>query len=54
MRLSRGTLILIMWVEVEDGIEDKVPNNYRETLLVDLPLQGEGFPIREVNGVPIS
>ena len=48
---NRGMFILNMWVEVEDGIED---HDYWETLLVDLPLQGEGLLIGEVNGVPIS
>ena len=35
---SRGMLILNVWVEVEDGVEDKVPHDYQETLLVDLSL----------------
>ena len=52
--LSRGMLVINVWVEVEDSIEDKVPHNYQETLLVGLPLQGEGVLIREVSGVPIS
>ena len=43
MGLSGGKLILNVWIEVEDGVEDKVPHNYWETLLVDLPFQGE-FP----------
>ena len=38
-------LILTMWVEVEDGVEDKAPHNYQETPLVDLPLQGDGVLI---------
>ena len=52
--LSRGMLILNVWVEVEDGIEDNVPNDYWETLPVDFPLQGQGVPIKKVNRVPIS
>ena len=47
-------LVLSMWVEVEDGIEDRVPHDYWETLPVDLPLQEEGVQSREVNRVPIS
>ena len=31
MGLSRGTLFLNNWVEVEDGIEDKVPHNCWDT-----------------------
>ena len=31
-------LVLNMWVEVEDGIEDKVPHNCCETHPVDLPI----------------
>ena len=27
-RLSRRMLILSIWVEVEDGVEDKVPHDY--------------------------
>ena len=54
MGLSRRTLVLNVWVEVESGIEDKVPHNCQETLLVDLPLQGEGVSIKEVIGVPSS
>ena len=38
-------LILSIWVEVEDGIEDKVPHSYWETLPVVLPLQEEGVQI---------
>ena len=45
--------ILNVWVEEEEGIEDKAPHDYQETFLVDLPLQGEGVPIREANRVPI-
>ena len=45
---------LNVWLEVEDDIEDKVPHDYQETLLLDLPLQGEGVLIGEVNGDPIS
>ena len=52
--LSRGMLILNEWVEVENSKEDKVPHNYQETRPVDLPLQREGVPIGEANGVPIS
>ena len=40
-------LILSVWVEVEDSIEDKVPHDYWETLPVDLPLQEEGVQIGE-------
>ena len=46
-RLSREILILILWVEVENGIVEKVPHNYGETLLVDLPLQREGVQSRK-------
>ena len=38
-------LVLNVWVEAEDGVEDKAPHDSWETLLVDLPLQGEGIPI---------
>ena len=31
--LSGRMLILSIWVEVEDGVEDKAPHNYWETLL---------------------
>ena len=31
-----------------------MPHNYQQTLLVDLPLQGEGVQTREANRVPIS
>ena len=34
-------------------VEDKVPHDYQETLLVDL-LQEEGVQTGEVSGVPIS
>ena len=54
MGLSGGMLVLSVWVGVEDGVEDRVPHNYWETLLVDLPLQGEGVQIGEVSRVPIS
>ena len=54
MRLSRRMLALSVWVEVEDSVENKVPNDYQETLLEDLPLQEEGVQIREVSRVPIS
>ena len=54
MGLSREMLILNMWVEVEDSVEDRVAHDYQETLLVDLPLQGEGVLIKEVIRVPIS
>ena len=47
-------LILSIWIEVEDGVEDKAPHDYQETPLVDLPLQGERVPIEEAIGVPIS
>ena len=40
MGLSGEMLVLSMWVELEDGVEDKAPNNYQVTLPVDLPLQG--------------
>ena len=53
MGLSGRKLILSIWVEVEDGMEDKVPHDYEETLLVDPPLQEEGVQIGEVSGVPI-
>ena len=46
MGLSGGMLILNMWVEVKEGIEDKMPHDYWETPPVDLPLQEEGVPIR--------
>ena len=52
--LSGGMLILNVWVEVEDGVEDMVPHDYWETLPIDLPLQAEGVPIEEAHGVPIS
>ena len=47
-------LVLNIWVEVEDGVEYKVPHDYEETLPVDLPLQEEGVQIGEVNRIPIS
>ena len=47
-------LILSIWVEVEDGIEDKTPHDYLETLPVDLSLQEEGFQIGEVSRVSIT
>ena len=53
MELSKGTLILNVWVEVKDGIEDKAHHNYQGTFLVDIPLQG-GVPMRKENRVPIS
>ena len=43
--LSGEILILSMWVEVEVGVEDKVPHDYQETLLVGLPLLEKGVPI---------
>ena len=43
--LIGGMVILNVWVEVEDGVEDKAPCNYQETPLMDLPLQGEGVTI---------
>ena len=52
--LSREMLVLSIWVEVEDGIEDKVSHDYQETLSVDLPFQGEGGLIEEAIGDPIS
>ena len=39
MGLDGRTLILSIWVEVEDSVEDKEPHDYWETLPVDLPLQ---------------
>ena len=45
-------LILNMWVEVEDHIEEKAPHNYWETFPVDPPLQGEGVLIEAVIRVP--
>ena len=47
-------LIHNVWVELEDGIEDKKPHSCRGTLPVDLPLQGKGVQNGEANGVPIS
>ena len=44
-RTEQRTLILNMWVEEEDGVEDKAPHDCKETPLVDLPLQGEEVPI---------
>ena len=41
MGLSGGMLILKMWVEVEDGVEDKAPHHYWKIFLVDLPHWGE-------------
>ena len=41
--LSRRMLVLSVWVEVEDGMEDKEPHNYQETLLAYLPLQEGEF-----------
>ena len=54
MGLSGEMLILSMWVEVEDVIEDKAPQDCWYMLLVDLLLQGEGVPIEEVIRVTIS
>ena len=54
MGLSRRKLILSIWIEVEDSIEEKVPHNYQETLPVDLPLQEEGVLIGEWSEVPIN
>ena len=52
--LSKGILILNVWVEVENGIEDKALHDYQETLLVDLPFQREGVPIKEAIRAHIS
>ena len=46
--LSGGMLVLNVWAEVEDSVEDKASHNYQETFWVDLPLQGEGVQIRDV------
>ena len=54
MGLGGGMLIFSVWLEVEDGIEDKVPHGNQETLPVGLSLQEEGVQIREVYGVLIS
>ena len=53
MGLSRETVVLNMWVEVEDGVEDRVAHDYQETLLVDVLHQG-GVPVEEAIRVPIS
>ena len=52
MAMSREMLILSMWVEVEDGVEDKAHHDYLEILQVDLTLLGEEVLIEEVIRVP--
>ena len=54
MGLSRDMLVLSIWVEAEDCIEDKAPHDYQETLPVDVPLSGEWVLIDEVIRLPIS
>ena len=41
LEVSGRMLVLSVWVEVEDGIEEKVPCHYHKTSPVDLPLWGE-------------
>ena len=53
MGLSRGMLVLNIWVEVEDVVEDKVPHNYQETSSGSLS-SGGGVQIGEASGVPIN
>ena len=52
--LCGGMLLPNMWVVVEDYIEDKVPHNYQETFLVDLPPQEKWVQTGEANRIPIS
>ena len=47
-------LVLSIWVQVDDSVENKVPHNYWETFPVDLPLWGEGVLTGEVSRVPIN
>ena len=47
MGLCRRTLILSMWVGVEDSVEDKAPHIYQRHFQW-IPLQEEGVQIGEV------